>query len=139
MNTTHTLKNKNVIKLNNRKNRIHQRNKKILITCILLLTLIIIGTSLKNMYVSFRCSNFIYSLDYYFTHWKDKDLRLIEVESFSVISKKNNTVEIEAYGFTYEKPYEKTYLIGTFTQDSKGRWQMKSVKQKSQLQVTSCK
>ena len=31
MNTTHTLKNKNVIKLNNRKNRIHQRNKKILI------------------------------------------------------------------------------------------------------------
>ena len=39
MNTTHTLKNKNVIKLNNRKNRIHQRNKKILITCILLLTL----------------------------------------------------------------------------------------------------
>ena len=28
MNTTHTLKNKNVIKLNNRKNRIHQRNKK---------------------------------------------------------------------------------------------------------------
>ena len=101
MNTTHTLKNKNVIKLNNRKNRIHQRNKKILITCILLLTLIIIGTSLKNMYVSFRCSNFIYSLDYYFTHWKDKDLRLIEVESFSVISKKNNTVEIEAYGFNW--------------------------------------
>ena len=73
----------------------------------------------------------IYSLDYYFTHWKDKYLRLIEVESFSVISKKNNTVEIEAYGFTYKKPYEKTYLIGTFTQDSKGRWQMKSVKQKS--------
>ena len=127
MNTTHTLKNKNVIKLNNRKNRIHQRNKKILITCILLLTLIIIGTSLKNMYVSFRCSNFIYSLDYYFTHWKDKDLRLIEVESFSVISKKNNTVEIEVYCL----PYEKTNLIGTFTQDSKGRWQMKSVKQKS--------
>ena len=28
MNTTHTLKNKNVIKLNNRKNRIHKRNKK---------------------------------------------------------------------------------------------------------------
>ena len=83
------------------------------------------------MYVSFRCSNFIYSLDYYFTHWKDKDLRLIEVESFSVISKKNTTVEKEPYRFTYEKPYEKTYLIGTFTQDSKGRWQMKSVKQNS--------
>ncbi len=29
MNTTHTLKNKNVIKLNNRKNRIHQRINKI--------------------------------------------------------------------------------------------------------------
>ena len=32
MDTVNTLKNKNVIKLNNRKNRIHQRNKKILIT-----------------------------------------------------------------------------------------------------------
>ena len=128
MNTTHTLKNKNVIKLNNRKNRIHQRNKKILITCILLLTLIIIGTSLKNMYVSFRCSNFIYSLDYYFTHWKDKSLRLIEVESISVISKVDNNIEIEAYGFAYEKPYKKTYLIGTFTEDDKGRWHMESVK-----------
>ena len=30
MNTTHTLKNKNVIKLNNRKNRIHQEIKKYL-------------------------------------------------------------------------------------------------------------
>ena len=135
MDTVNTLKNKNVIKirkkkLHNKKLRI-QKTKKFATLCIILLSLLIIGTSIKNMYVYFRCSDFIYSLDYYFTHWKDKDLRLIEVDSFSVISKTDNTVEIEAYGFTYEKAYEKTYLIGTFTQDSKGRWQMKSVKQKS--------
>lgn len=84
------------------------------------------------MYVSYRCSNFIYSVDYYFTHWKDKSLRLIEVESMSVISKIDNTIEIEAYGFAYEKPYKKTYLIGTFTEDDKGRWHMTSVKIKDE-------
>lgn len=131
MNTVSSVKKQNVIKINHKKKKI-QRNRKIIIIAILLLTLFIIGTSIKNMYVSYRCSNFIYSVDYYFTHWKDKSLRLIEVESMSVISKIDNTIEIEAYGFAYEKPYKKTYLIGTFTEDDKGRWHMTSVKIKDE-------
>ena len=106
MDTVNTLKNKNVIKLRSKKLRSKklriQKTKKFATLCIILLSLLIIGTSIKNMYVYFRCSDFIYSLDYYFTHWKDKDLRLIEVDSFSVLSKTNNTVEIEAYGFAYK-------------------------------------
>lgn len=127
MNTVSAVKKQNLIKINHKKKKI-QRNRKIIATGILLLTLFIIGTSIKNMYVSYRCSNFLYSVDYYFTHWKDKSLRLIEVESISVISKVDNNIEIEAYGFAYEKPYKKTYLIGTFTEDDKGRWHMESVK-----------
>ena len=127
MNTVSAVKKQNLIKINHKKKKI-QRNRKIIAIGILLLTLFIIGTSIKNMYVSYRCSNFIYSVDYYFTHWKDKSLRLIEVESISVISKVDNKIEIEAYGFAYEKPYKKTYLIGTFTEDDKGRWHMESVK-----------
>lgn len=127
MNAVHAVKKKNSIKLHNKKKHI-QRNRKIVATCILLLSLFIIGTSLKNMYVSYRCSNFLYSVDYYFTHWKDKNLRLIEVESLSVISKIDNTIEIEASGLAYEKPYQKKYLIGKFTVDNKGRWYMESVK-----------
>ena len=127
MSTVSVVKKQNLIKINHKKKKI-QRNRKIIATGILLLTLFIIGTSIKNMYISYRCSNFIYSVDYYFTHWKDKSLRLIEVESMSVISKVDNTIEIEAYGFAYEKPYKKTYLIGTFTEDDKGRWHMESVK-----------
>ena len=127
MNTVSAVKKQNLIKINHKKKKI-QRNRKIIATGILLLTLFIIGTSIKNMYISYRCSNFIYSVDYYFTHWKDKSLRLIEVESISVISKVDNNIEIEAYGFAYEKPYKKTYLIGTFTEDDKGRWHMESVK-----------
>lgn len=131
MNTVSTVKKQNLLKINHKKKKI-QRNRKIIVISILLLTLFIIGTSIKNMYVSYRCSNFIYSVDYYFTHWKDKSLRLIEVESMSVISKIDNTIEIEAYGFAYEKPYKKTYLIGTFTEDDKGRWHMTSVKIKDE-------
>ena len=131
MSTVSAVKKQNLIKINHKKKKI-QRNRKIIIIAILLLTLFIIGTSIKNMYVSYRCSNFIYSVDYYFTHWKDKSLRLIEVESMSVISKIDNTIEIEAYGFAYEKPYKKTYLIGTFTEDDKGRWHMTSVKIKDE-------
>ena len=127
MNTVSAVKKQNLLKINHKKKKI-QRNRKIIVISILLLTLFIIGTSIKNMYVSYRCSNFIYSVDYYFTHWKDKSLRLIEVESISVISKVDNNIEIEAYGFAYEKPYKKTYLIGTFTEDDKGRWHMESVK-----------
>lgn len=130
MNTVHAVKKQKITKLNNKKNHI-QRNRKIVAISILLLSLLIIGTSIKNMYVSYRCSNFLYSVDYYFTHWKDKTLRLIEVESMSVVSKINNTIEIEAYGFAYEKPYKRTYLIGTFTEDDKGRWHMESVKLKN--------
>ena len=103
MDTVNTLKNKNVIKLRSKKLRSKklriQKTKKFATLCIILLSLLIIGTSIKNMYVYFRCSDFIYSLDYYFTHWKDRNLRLIEVDSFSVISKTDNTVEIEDYGF----------------------------------------
>ena len=127
MSTVSVVKKQNLIKINHKKKKI-QRNRKVIAIGILLLTLFIIGTSIKNMYISYRCSNFIYSVDYYFTHWKDKSLRLIEVESMSVISKVDNTIEIEAYGFAYEKPYKKTYLIGTFTEDDKGRWHMESVK-----------
>lgn len=129
MNTVSAVKKQNLIKINHKKKKI-QRNRKIIIIAILLLTLFIIGTSIKNMYISYRCSNFIYSIDYYFTHWKDKSLRLIEVESMSVISKVDNTIDIQACGFAYEKPYKKTYLIGTFAEDDKGRWHMKSVKLK---------
>lgn len=135
MNTVSAVKKQNLLKINHKKKKI-QRNKKIIVISILLLTLFIIGTSIKNMYVSYRCSNFIYSVDYYFTHWKDKSLRLIEVESMSVISKIDNTIEIEAYGFAYEKPYKKTYLIGTFTEDDKGRWHMTSVKIKDETSTT---
>lgn len=135
MSTVSAVKKQNLIKINHKKKKI-QRNRKIIIIAILLLTLFIIGTSIKNMYVSYRCSNFIYSVDYYFTHWKDKSLRLIEVESMSVISKIDNTIEIQAYGFAYEKPYKKTYLIGTFAEDDKGRWYMKSVKLKDETSDT---
>ena len=135
MSTVSAVKKQNLIKINHKKKKI-QRNRKIIIITILLLTLFIIGTSIKNMYVSYRCSNFIYSVDYYFTHWKDKSLRLIEVESMSVISKIDNTIEIQAYGFAYEKPYKKTYLIGTFAEDDKGRWYMKSVKLKDETSDT---
>ena len=127
MSTVSVVKKQNLIKINHKKKKI-QRNRKIIATGILLLTLFIIGTSIKNMYIYYRCSNFLYSVDYYFTHWKDKSLRLIEVESISVISKVDNNIEIEAYGFAYEKPYKKTYLIGIFTEDDKGRWHMESVK-----------
>lgn len=127
MNAVNTVKTKKIIKINNKKKHI-QRNRKIISTTILLISLFIIGTSLKNMYVSYRCSNFLYSVDYYFTHWKDKNLRLIEVESLSVISKIDNTIEIEASGLAYEKPFKKTYLIGKFTEDNNGRWHMESVK-----------
>ena len=89
MNTVSAVKKQNLLKINHKKKKI-QRNRKIIVISILLLTLFIIGTSIKNMYVSYRCSNFIYSVDYYFTHWKDKSLRLIEVESMSVISKIDN-------------------------------------------------
>ena len=127
MNTVHAVKKQNLIKMKHKKRKI-QRNRKIIAIAILLLTLFIIGTSIKNMYVYFRCSSFIYSVDYYFTHWDDKNLRLINVESISVLSKIDNSIEVEAYGFGYEKPYKKTYLIGTFTEDDKGRWRMESVK-----------
>ena len=103
MNTVNTVKKQNLVKLK-RKKKIIQRNRKIAIISILLVLLFIIGISIKNMYISYRCSNFLYSLDYYFTHWKNKDLRLIKVESFSVLSKEDNTKTIEAYGFAYEKP-----------------------------------
>ena len=129
MNTVSAVKKQNLIKINHKKKKI-QRNRKIIAIGILLLTLFIIGTSIKNMYISFRCSNFIYSVDYYFTHWDDKNLRLINVESISVLSKVDDSIEVEAYGFAYEKPYKRTYLIGTFIEDDKGRWHMEKVRVK---------
>ena len=91
MNTVSAVKKQNSIKINRKKKKI-QRNRKIIAIGILLLTLFIIGTSIKNMYISFRCSNFIYSVDYYFTHWDDKNLRLINVESISVLSKVDDSI-----------------------------------------------
>lgn len=120
-------KQNNVIHIKNKRNKIKKQRQLLLASLIIIFSLFIIGTLVKNMYVSSQCSNLIYSLDYNFTHWNDKDLRLINVESFSVLSKIDNTIEIEATGYGYKKPYNTTTLIGTFTQNSKGKWVMTSV------------
>ena len=64
MNTVSAVKKQNLLKINHKKRK-YKENRKIIVISILLLTLFIIGTSIKNMYVSYRCSNFIYSVDYY--------------------------------------------------------------------------
>lgn len=129
MNNINVNTTKNKIKSKNKKVHI-QRNRRIVFISLLLISLLIIGTSIKNMYVSYRCSDLVYAIDHYFTNWDDKNLRLINVELFNVLSKVDNTIEIEAYGFGYEKPFDKKYLIGTFTEDTNGTWIMTSVKLK---------
>ena len=120
-------KRKKTIKINNKKRRI-QRNRRILFSSILsLIILIFLGIIVRNLYITNRCSNLIYAIDHYFTSYSDKDLRLIKVESISIISKTNNEIEIEASGFSYKKPYNKTTLIGRFTQNSHGQWVIQSI------------
>lgn len=135
MNSTTTLKNNTIKKTNSKKLRI-QRNRNLATLFIFISILFISITSIKNIYVSYRCSDLIYAVDYYFTSWNDTDFRLISVDSIAVVSNNDNKVEIEAYGFSYKKPYNKTYLIGTFTEDTKGRWSMTSVRLKDDLTET---
>ena len=87
--------------------RLKMRRRKILsvtLPSILIIIFIIAGLLLKTKYVSYKCQDLTYAIDYYFTNWEDKDLRINRVQSIT--------------------------LIGEFTKDQNGSWIMDSVEKK---------
>lgn len=98
----------------------------ILVSCLVILT--IIG---RNMYVSTKCKDALYAIDYYMTNYKDKSLRLLKVESLSVVENNDGKLIIDAYGISYSKPYLKINILGTFERDVNGKWQMTDINLKN--------
>ena len=113
--------------------RLKMRRRKILsvtLPSILIIIFIIAGLLLKTKYVSYKCQDLTYAIDYYFTNWEDKDLRINRVQSITLIGKSEDKATVEAFGLSHTEPYQRTTLIGEFTKDQNGSWIMDSVEKK---------
>lgn len=101
---------------------------KIRILLILFSTLIILSFySLRKTYISYKCESLTYSVDYYFTNWKDKNLRLLGVESITLIENDETTATIQAVGLSYKPPRYTQTLVGKFIKNENGSWEMTEV------------
>ena len=117
--------------------RLKKRRKKlfaIIFPIVVVLLLITSGILLKGKYVSYRCSNLTYAIDYYFTNWKDKDLRINRVQSMTFVDKTEDKVIVEAFGLSHNEPHQRTTLVGELTKDSSGSWVMNSLEKKDDSQ-----
>jgi hypothetical protein len=111
-----------------------KKQKKLRISRILLILLLILAIfsfySLRKNYISYRCKNLTYAVDYYFTNWKDKNLRLLGVESITIIENDEDIATIEAVGLSYKTPRYTQTLIGKFVKNKDGSWQMNEISNK---------
>jgi hypothetical protein len=81
--------------------------------------------------ISYKCESLTYSVDYYFTNWKNKNLRLLGVESITLIENDENTAIVEAVGLSYTTPRYTQTLVGKFIKNSDGSWEMDEVSNNS--------
>ena len=113
--------------------RLKKRRKKlfaIIFPVVLIVLLITSLVLLKGRYVSYRCNNLTYAIDYYFTNWKDEDLRINRVQTMTFIDKTEDKVIVEAFGLSHTEPHQRTTLVGELTKDQNGSWVMKSLEKK---------
>lgn len=117
-----------------KKNYSLKKQKKLRISRILLILLLILATfsfySLRKNYISYRCKSLTYAVDYYFTNWKDKNLRLLGVESITLIENDEDIATIEAVGLSYKTPRYTQTLIGKFVKNKEGSWEMNEISNK---------
>lgn len=133
-----------MVKKRSKKNRTYtrvQRLKKrrrklfsITFPIVLILILVVSGILLKERYVSYKCNDLTYAIDYYFTNWKDEDLRINRVQTMTFIDKSDDKVVVEAFGLSHTKPYQKTTLVGELTKEQNGSWIMDSLEKKETTQ-----
>ena len=117
--------------------RLKKRRKKlftIIFPIVLIVLLVTGGVLLKGKYVSYKCSNLTYAIDYYFTNWKDKDLRINRVQTMTFVDKTEDKVVVEAFGLSHTEPHQSTTLVGVLTKDPNGSWVMKSLAKKDSSQ-----
>ena len=108
--------------------------KKLILLTFLITIFIFSFIYIRNVYINNKCENLIYSIDYNFTNSNDKELRLIEVENFSLLSQDNDelskntsTMIVQATGFRDAKPHKKISVVGTFKKDSSKVWEMTEI------------
>ena len=105
-----------------------QSNLRFLSFIIICGTLIILGSiCIKNSIITKKCKDSLYSIDYYLTHNKNKNLRLVKVDSIAVIEQEKNHFTIEAIGTQVAEPYKEITVIASFSRNKKGTWNLLSV------------
>lgn len=117
--------------------RLKMRRRKILsitLPFLIIIFFIIIGLFLKTKYISHKCQDLTYAIDYYFTNWKDNDLRINRVQSITFINKEESKATIEAFGLSYTEPHQRITLVGELTKDQTGSWIMNSIQKKDDTQ-----
>lgn len=114
-----------------KKNYSVKKQKKLLILRISLISLLVLTSfsfySLRKNYISHKCKNLTYAVDYYFTNWKDKNLRLLGVESITLIENDESLATVEAIGLSYKTPRYTQTLVGKFVKNKDGSWEMHEI------------
>ena len=99
--------------------------KKIIRISTLILVLLIISIFIKKIYISSKCKDFDYSVNYYLTS-SDSSYQLLRVQDTYIIFSNKNKKVIKAYGLSKDSPHKKITLECHFVKDSDGTWNLEN-------------
>ncbi|GAA0077525.1 hypothetical protein UT300005_19030 [Clostridium sp. CTA-5] len=134
-NSSQMNKNRNKpLKLNkHKKKRLNKHRKKKILKSYLriflsLFIIISIGFfTAKKLYLTNKCTDLAYSVEYNFTSGlSDKD-KLLRVQQMDLIYSDGETAVVEASGLSKSEPHKQTSLQGNFRKDKNNSWILEKI------------
>ena len=99
--------------------------KKVIRTSLLILVLLILSIFIQKIYITSKCKNFDYSVNYYLTN-SSAPYQLLRVQDTYTLFSNQNTKVIKAYGLSKDSPHKKLALECHFIKDSNGIWKLEN-------------
>ena len=99
--------------------------KKIIRTSLLILVLLILSIFIQKIYITSKCKNFDYSVNYYLTN-SSAPYQLLRVQDTYTLFSNQNKKVIKAYGLSKDSPHKKIALECHFIKDSNGIWKLEN-------------
>lgn len=102
-----------------------KRTKRIITNISTFSLLLVIGYIICQIYLTNRCKDLQYAVDYYLTSGNEED-RLLRVKNITLVFSDKDTAVIEAYGLNKSKPHATTAIEGHFRKDSFDSWKLEN-------------
>lgn len=100
------------------------RRRRIIALSIVLLLIFSISFIIRKVYLTIKCKDLNYSVNYNLTSNPSDEINLLRVQNFSLIFSDTDLVIVKASGLRKEKPHKQLTIEGRFAKNSFGTWEL---------------